>query len=462
MPTLVLNAYSKAYPLITNRIRASIYLQSDPQALVASIIDTTSGHPARTWSFPGLPRNNYGFSMDEIDGGGAVVNNLALFDVVPGEVDGQLVRDDEQIQVDTTPGFTSLVNSATFDGTSGKPDYIGWEIVPSELTGRGILAEGLDYSWDSTTGLFTLLQTDDVFSAGTYYNIHFNPVLNSAGNSYPSISDFTIRLITTSGAIVPDDFGQKVIIEPSGDLVNCTLPALSTVVQGRPLLLECGADHVCCSKITPNGSDTINFARGALYLMPGESCSLYKFTRSVGVYEWRVYNACGNFLHCGEAVSDDIEQDGVFNKQLLNGGLGNTSKHSRLYNDYILNLPLDQVVDFDDWESDSTLQTYYSFANSSNPSNANKFHFPERREMFERNTSSSNKSGDYQSSNVGEATINFPFPTGDTFTGHPYNPTALGKGLLSNSPYTLNKSVVINSGQETRPANYSINKYVLL
>ena len=55
--------------------------------MVASIIDTTAGHPTRVYSFSGLPRNNYGFSLDEIDGSGNVVNNLALFDVVPGQVD---------------------------------------------------------------------------------------------------------------------------------------------------------------------------------------------------------------------------------------------------------------------------------------------------------------------------------------------------------------------------------------
>ena len=118
MPTVVLDAYSKAYPSITNRIRASVFLETDPFALVASIIDTTVGHPARVWHFPGLPRANYGFSLDEIDSGGAVVANLALFSVVPSQIDGTLVRDDEQIKVGTTPGFDSGLNSVFFDVVS--------------------------------------------------------------------------------------------------------------------------------------------------------------------------------------------------------------------------------------------------------------------------------------------------------------------------------------------------------
>ena len=213
MPTVVLDAYSKAYPLILNRIRASVFLETDPIALVATIIDITVGHPARIWHFPGLPRANYGFSLDEIDIGGNPINNLALFSVVPSQIDGVLVRDDEQIKVDTTPGFNSGLNTVTFDGTAGKPNYIGWEIVPSELTGRGILAIGLDYSWDSVTGIFTLLQGGDVLAEGTIYNIHFNPILNPAGGSVPTINDFTTRLVIATGNIDVSDFGHPHIFQ---------------------------------------------------------------------------------------------------------------------------------------------------------------------------------------------------------------------------------------------------------
>ena len=91
-------------------------------------------------------------------------------------------RNDEQIIVGTTPGFNAGLQAVVFDGTetfigSGlyKPDYRGWVIVPSELTGRGILALGLDYSWDKDTGTFILLQVGDILETGTYYNIHFEP-----------------------------------------------------------------------------------------------------------------------------------------------------------------------------------------------------------------------------------------------------------------------------------------------
>ena len=84
------------------------------------------------------------------------------------------VRDDEQIKVGVTPGFVSGANSFTFDGTNGRPDYRGLSIVPSELNGRGIIINGLDYSWDAITGKFTLLLAGDKFIDESVYNIHFN------------------------------------------------------------------------------------------------------------------------------------------------------------------------------------------------------------------------------------------------------------------------------------------------
>lgn len=89
-------------------------------------------------------------------------------------------RNDEQIQVDTTPGLVQNTSYFRFDGAAvpaGLPDYRGYEIVISELTGRGILVKGLDYSWNYTTGEFELLQSSDLFQHSTWYNVHFqNPV----------------------------------------------------------------------------------------------------------------------------------------------------------------------------------------------------------------------------------------------------------------------------------------------
>jgi hypothetical protein len=471
MATVVLNAYSKAYPSITNRIRASIYLQSDPQAFVAQIIDTTVGHPARTWSFPGLPRNNYGFVLDEIDGSGNVVTNLAQFDVVPGEIDGELVRDDEQIQVGTTTGFVAGATTATFDGTAGAPDYTGWEIVPSELTAgaRGILIEGIDYSWNSTTGVFSLLQPGDVLVDGQYYNIHFNCQTDPAGNSYPTITDFEIVKITADTTLTSANFGKMLLIEPAGDYLEVTLPDILTVPVGRKMMVsfEAGA-IVKCAKIMPFGADGIKFMGGTIYIIPNESFSIYRYRRAVGDDEWRVVDAVGNFLTCGNLVASDRSQLGSYNSQILDGTIGDVEKHARIYNEVVLNLPLGQAVDYDSWSSLAN-KYFYSLANSANPANAGKFRFPDRRNAFQRNTglvtpvpgtfqASQNKQHGHTIRSINSGTSGST--TADVVRGNGSG-TVSTRGLADDAGLG-DKTIGASGGSEARPDNYSINQFVIL
>lgn len=450
MATVVLNAYSKGYPFITNRLRASVYLQSDPQALIATIIDTTAGHPQRIYSFPGLPRNNYGFNLDEIDGSGNVVNNLAKFDVVPGQIQGYLTRDDEQIQVDFTPGFVSGTNSFVFDGTSGKPDYTGWKIVPSELTGRGILVEGLDYSWDSATGTFTLLQGGDKFQTGNYYNIHFDPIVNPIANSYPTLRDFEIEFINNTTVLDASFFGKKLIIEPGPAYIEVTLPPIATVVSGRPLMVEvAGSLTPFCVKFIPDSSDIINWLNGHIYCMTQESFWIYKRVVSPGLFEWRLSEVCGNFKTVGQSVAEDAIT-GLINKHLLDGSSVDRFQFGRIYNEYILNLPVTQVVNYDVWNTGNN-KYFYSLANSADPGNLDKFHFPDRRGLFERNNNTG-KAGDWFTDQIKEITI-------PIYSGGGGGNVGVDKNLNSGGPYKIPQTL---GKTETFPAHYLINKYVLL
>lgn len=472
MPTVVLDAYSKAYPLITNRIRASVFLETDPAALIATIIDSTAGHPARIWHFPGLPRANYGFSLDEINGGGAVVNNLALFSVVPSQITGYLVRDDEQIKVGTTPGFDAGLQSVFFDGGetspgSGifRPDYRGWIIVPSELTGRGILVKDvLDYTWDPITGEMVWSQAGDILQSGTFYNIHFNPLINSAGGSVPTVLDFSTRIVTETGNIEVTDFGNNIIIEPDGVYLELTLPDITTVPQGRLLTIETKkaiGTAVQCSKILPLGADIINFLSGNLYMMNNESLQIYRLKREDESNEWRVRCADGNFKTVGQSVGDDCIQSGVYCKQLLNGAIGDINQHARIYNEIVLNLPASQVVDYDVWAVGTLNKYFFSKANSSDPGNAGKFHFPDRRGVYERNNSNAGKAGDYSDDQIKISPLFITINQGNSYTGNG-GPGIVGRG--SNSPNSFNVSVQgsVGTGTETHPKEYLINKYCLI
>lgn len=464
MPTVVLDAYSKAYPSISNRIKATVYLETDPFAEVASIIDTTAGHPARIWHFPGLPRANYGFSLDEIDGGGSPINNLALFSVVPGNIDGYLVRNDEQIQVGVTTGFDAGLQTVTFDGTGGKPNYIGWEIVPSELTGRGILVEGLDYSWDSVTGIMVWLQPGDILQNLQWYNIHFNPIVSPAGGSEPTVVDFTTRVISTNENILSTDFGNSIIAEPAGNYIELTLPDITTVAQGRILRVETSSilgSSVSCVKIIPFSGDTINWLRGNIFLMPNEDIEIYRLKRPDDSNEWRVRSVNGNFKTVGMSIGDDMTQSLGYNRQLLDGSIRNRYQYARIYEEIVLNLPSTQRVDYDDWATGNN-KYLFSLANSANPANADKFYFPDRRDLFERNNNSG-KAGDYQSDLMKQfwATVAGGNPSILSVTGQN---TEIGVDPGAGSPDIKTQRLIDTTlfGSEVRPKSYLINKYIFI
>ena len=461
MATVVLDAYSKAYPSITNRIRASITLSND-SAIIASIIDTTSGHPARIWHFPGLNRENYAFSLDEINAGGDPINNLAYFDVVPGQIEGTLSRADEQITVDVTTGFDAGLNTVVFDGTGGKPDYIGWDIVPSELDGRGILKEGLDYSWNKDTAEFILLQLGDVLQSGTYYNIHFNPQTSTSGGSVPSINDFTSRIIESDDDIEVEDFGNTIIVEPSGVYVELQLPDITTVPVGRKLNIEIEkalGSTVQCVRILPDGADVINFMRGNLFMMNNESLEIYRFLRPDTSNEWRVRNAQGNFHHVGESIGDEAIQTGVYCKQLMDGSIKNRYQYARVYEEVVLRIPSTQRVNYDDWATGNN-KYLWSLANSSDPGNADKFHFPDRRDLFERNNNSG-KTGDYFADQIKITDLTVVIPQGNSSTGSG-GPGRFGRGAVAPNDVTISVTGSLGTGSETRPKNYLINKYCII
>lgn len=462
MTTCTLFAYSGAYPTITNDLRASIAYADMPLAIVAQIVESGT-HNARTWSFDGLPRRNYRFYLDEIDEDGNVIKNKADFNIVPGIVSGSLTRDDEQIQVGSTQGVVAGETSWTFDGSvDGLKDYRGWSIVIDECSGRDILVKDVDYSWDSELGKFQLLLEGDELQDGQWYNIHFNPQEQIQGNSYPTLSDFGIRLITATGNILASDFGNRILVEPAGDYMELTLPDINTVVPCRPLAVEIGnIGYDLCVKFLPHNSDSINFFNGNIFACRNESFKIYSFSRD-GELEWRLCDLEGNFKTVGNLISRD-NTFGV-NCIELDGTAISKFKYARLY-DMVLNLPVGQVVDYDHHEDSINTKCLYSYANDSD-----MFYIPDRRDLFERNSGSLYVAGYYHKDTIiyhkhKETIGQLPSPP---FGEDSVPQSGLGRydGLASSKPdYVSNP--IDDSGNalghsETQPKNYRVNKFALI
>jgi hypothetical protein len=465
MATTVINAYSMAFPLITNSIRVNIAKQSD--GAVVATQTKPAPHPTRTWSFPGLPRTNYKFTMDEVDSGGGFIQQLAYFDIVPGDLDTGLLRVSEQIKVGVTPGLTAGLNTFTFDGTSGKPDWRNWEISPEEYGGVGTLIKNDDYSWDSSTGVFTYLKAGMVFSSLQWFTVEFEAQPASGANSVSQFIDFSMRIVTTTSTLLASDFGAKIIVEPAGNNIIVTLPPLTSVASGRPLMFETKiANEFRCVEIRAAGADVIKFQFGKLFMMMNESLFIYRFT-AASRNEWRVYNMQGNFDSAGRIVSNDLSN--VYNKIPMDGAALDIFQYGRLYNEVVLRLPVGQAVAFDNWSAN---QTFYSLANSADPSNVNKFHVPNRLGLFEKINKSPRVTGSYELDAVGTHThlLFTDQDVGDVGIITPSTPVTRAAGLGGNSSYrvqqgtgtpTVGKSGPAG-GTETTVKNYSINKYILV
>lgn len=375
MSTTVLNAYSIAYPAIALRIRARVLDFTGTSVIAQQTEDAP--HPIRTWSFPGLPRANYIFSLDVINAGGTPVQNLAYFNVVPGQLGSAIVRGDEQYKVGAlNSGLVAGANSATFDGTFGKPDFRGWEVWASISAGpNNPLVKGLDYSWDKDNGVLQLLQIGDVFQDNAWWHFKFDSKESSSVQSIPTVFDYTIRLATISTAIEYEDFGNAIITEPEDELIELTLPDITTIPVGRELKIEFGGTDLTCVKLVAFGTDTLPLTFG----MPGESCIVYRYKRIGGVNEWRVKFVGLAKLTGSIVYNDQIQADLSLVYKRLDNEVCNIRQHARLY-EYVVNLPPAQVCNFADWATGNN-KYLYSLANVDGD-----FHVPDRRGLTTKST----------------------------------------------------------------------------
>jgi hypothetical protein len=375
MLTTILNAYSIAYPSVSLRIRARVLDYTGTSVIAQQIEDAP--HPIRTWSFPGLPRANYTFSLDVINAGGIAITNLAYFNVVPGQLGSSIVRGDEQYKVGAlNSGLVAGTSSATFDGTGDKPDFRGWEVWASISAGpNNPLVKGLDFSWNKDTGVLKLLQIGDAFQENAWWHFKFDSKDSASVQSIPTVFDYQIRLATFSTGVAYEDFGNAIITEPEDELITLTLPDITTIPVGRELKIEFGGTDLTCVKLLAFGTDTLPLTFG----MPGESCIVYRYQRLSGNNEWRVKFTGFAKLTGSIVYNDQIQPDLALLYKRLDNQVCNIRQHARLY-EYVLNLPPSQVCNFADWNTGNN-KYLYSLANIDGD-----FHVPDRRGLSSKNT----------------------------------------------------------------------------
>jgi len=453
MSTCNFRVYTGAFALISDPLRYEIYKASAPLAVVAS--QTFSDpHPARTVNFLALARVNYIFKLIQETPGGDVA-------IIP---DYNFTPDNDEIfyyppvelQADLAPGLVSGTTSFTFDGTSGTPDWRGREIY-TERVGQGTMYKGVQYSWDSATAEFNLLQTGDVFQPDELFNFEFDPQLRNS-SSPVLVTPFSEVLIVTATTVLTDsDIGKKIIIKGATPYFEITLPEGATVPENTLTYFEWGTGSHINVKLKTFAGDTIDWGKGNLdHVTGGVSESIVLFWEST-VGEWRVHDYDGNFLTVGRIIATDGTAATTENNvQLLDGSNMAFDTYKRLYEDFVQKLPPAQVCNYSDW---GTGDNMYKFSYS----NGVNFRIPDRRGLYQRAATGSTVAGTYQANKIKQF-----WPT---LSGGALPSIVRVDGTLTEVHTDPGVSINIRTNTlidttlfttETRPETYTTNQFILI
>ncbi|MDP4264933.1 MAG: hypothetical protein Q8941_20560, partial [Bacteroidota bacterium] len=210
--TVTFNVSSNAQPGITvNHMKYALYKQSDLTTIVTAQ-SFAPAHPERTVSFPALTRENWRFRLLEVlPDNTTIVREMDYFDFVPGD-NSITYFPPEEIQVDVTAGLVNGTTSFIFDGTGGTEDWRGRTIY-TERVGQGTMQKGVQYSWDTATGTFTLLTPEDKFQPNELFNIEFATIVSSISGVLPQTLFTGILIVTGATTLTASDIGKKIIIK---------------------------------------------------------------------------------------------------------------------------------------------------------------------------------------------------------------------------------------------------------
>jgi hypothetical protein len=140
---------------------------------------------------------------------GLIVTDNPIYNLAGGLV----YKRPQYLTAGVTAGFTAGVNVATFNGGNGSDDWRGWTPI---ITRVGVMKPGVDYSWDMTTGVLTLLKPGDKFGNSEYFFVQFElrtddgvPSVNITPNE-SCIANFVYYWLYRANVTQTSGFGEVI------------------------------------------------------------------------------------------------------------------------------------------------------------------------------------------------------------------------------------------------------------
>jgi hypothetical protein len=459
MSTATFSIRTNAFPSITNDIKYAIYNALAPLAEVSS--QTFSApHAVRDVQFTGLVPGNYIFKLLEMSGVTVVRSIVPDYNFVPN-TNEIIYYPPIEIEADVTTGVTNGATGFTFDGSGGKFDWRGRNVYV-ERVGQGTMHRGIQYTWDSTTGVFALVDALDTIQPHELFNVEFDLEVKTSGLPGPQPPFTAVLNVTNNTTLVSGDIGKKIIIKGAVPYLELTLPDAATVVENIVTYFEFGIGSHVNAKILPFAGDTIDWGKGTLDHITGGVCETLALFVNAGV--WRVHAQEGNFLRLGRIISTDGDDTTEYNAQELDGSDMAIATYKRLYEDYVQKLDPSQVVNYSVWASEIPAasglfpnKTKFSYSNGTN------FHVPDRRNLFQRATDGVILPGIYAADTVGAHSHRVitggsggSADPGKSLVRQSYNGDAAQAGASSLGPY------IESTGTETKPKNYIVRQFILI
>lgn len=398
-----------------------------------------------------------GFPLNAtIDVPNATPHIVKVFDSPGGSDDGTLLADflydPSYKNVEIRPDKYYIVGSG-----SPAPDDGDTELTDTDLAGydydveiRGMgtmMSDGSEIDINDDGG-FSLTQDENRFYEGQVIIVHFLPKITKASTGGGG-GTFIKGIITVESDVTlnSDHFNYIIDIAATGTAITVTLPPLNTVPANTLIALISNRGNQKNATIKTQASDNIlwNVPRTVMYL--GQDEQLWLMNGGLG---WYVVNAMGNFDKVGLQLWGDRVMPGTIKR---NGALLSRSIYPRLFNEFVLKLPPNQITIEAAWDSNRGFCTLGD--------GSTNFRIMDSRGLFTRalddgrgiDTGRSTP-GSYQADDVGPHTHQIKFNEvggiqnnqnggglGDTKRpGGPTNPNAI---------YTSEE----NTGKETRGKN---------
>lgn len=471
MSTVFFNLVTLSYAT-SNPVEVRLYKTTSPNAVVASQ-QKPAPHPQHTWSFPGLDRVNYIVRIFDM---AAIPFQIGQdFTVIPDN-DVTLFFEPFWIEFGVTlnpdDGAPFPYNTNTFTVQA----WIGRDII-ADRKGADTQKDGLEYTWDKTTGTFTLLASGDQFQLGELWFLEFLPLVNQS-SSVPSAYGrlwSSRKYISATTTLLPADISKKIVVKGASSYFEITLPLLSSTPEDIVTWFDSGRTSHDCVAFKCAGSDMIDWlgsTRTTLYAIPNESFELWaEIDPNTSAKKWRVQAAQGNFYNVGKFVSD-YGGNGIMVPNIpATGGEYAVKSYARLYFEFVKKLTSPgQVCNYADW---STGVNKYKFSQSSDTVSEidGTFRVPDLSNLFERNAGNSAAAvwedfmmEDHQHFVPLGSLPNPPFGTKEStnrLLGQYNNTTNAGADRASRAINSTSGSFA-KVGTETRPVNFRAIKRILI